>query len=137
MAKLNFNVRETKKTITQKPKTKPQKIELEKHVTSMTSNEKYVYVDESGIEQQYTGIMTKTGHSAYGKIYENHEVELTYYPEVKHVDHQDEYFTYKDENGDDKEFKGKVEFDLERNTYVGVIRNKEIKEQMIQIFEEK
>ena len=136
MAKLNFNIREPKKTV-QKPKAKTQKVELEKHVTSMTSNEKYVYVDEAGMEQQYTGIMTKTGHSAIGKIYENHEVELTYYPEVKHVDHQDEYFTYKDENGDDKEFKGKVEFDLERNTYVGVIRNKEIKEQMIQIFEEK
>lgn len=136
MAKLNFKVSAApKQKIAAKPK--PKKVVLEKHVTSMATNEYYTYIGIDGEEHKYTGILTKSELSAYGKIFEDHKVDLIYHPEIKHVDAVSEYFSYIDENGNEHIFRGKVEFDLERNTYFGILREKEIKEEMIQIFEEK
>lgn len=135
MAKINFNVTTAPKKKQSTPK--PVKIELTQHITPVQTNEAYVYIDENGEEKKYVGILTKSNHAAFGKIYDEHKVDLIYHPEVKHVDAVKEYFTYIDENNEEQVFKGKVEFDLERNTYIGVIQKRDIKEKMIQIFEEK
>ena len=136
MGKINFSVNTTskKKEVIKPKKTK---IELMQHITPITTTEEYTYIGDDGEEHKYLGILTKSENSVFGKIVETHTVELTYHSEIKHVDAADEYFTYIDETGEVKTFNGKVEFDLDRNTYVGVIKKRNIKSKPIQIFEEK
>ena len=136
MAKFNFKVSSApaKKAT---PKPKQVKIQLEKHETVMKSNEMYTYIGNDGEEHQYLGILTKSENDAFGKIFENHKVDLIYHPEIKSVEPCDEYFTYEDAYGNQCVFNGNVEYDLDRNTYIGLCRDKEVKEKMIQIFEEK
>lgn len=132
MGKFTFTVSSNKpKTKNETKKTK--KVLLEKHINEIMSTEMYTYIGIDGEEHKYSGILNKTsGNTAYGKIFENHDVDLIYHPAVEHVEGSPEYFTY-----NNNKYNGKVEYDLERNTYVGVINNINLDETLIQIFEEK
>lgn len=137
MAKFNFSVSKTAKpkaSIAQK-KTKTV---LNKHENITYIGELYTYIDDNGEERKYSGIITKQDDGqAFGKIQDVHYVDLEFHPEIEHVDPIDEHFTYLDSDGNEHIYKGKVEYDLERSTYIGVLRNRKINEHMIQIFEEK
>lgn len=141
MAKFTFNVSSSSKPTkpVKKETKKTKKVLLQKHSTEMMSTEMYAYIGTDGEEHKYNGILNKTANNeAYGKIFENHDVDLIYHPAVEHVDGSKEYFTFVDpQTNEEKVFKGKVEYDLERSTYVGLIKKVEVDETLIQIFEDK
>lgn len=141
MGKFTFTVSTAPKTkpVKQEPKKTIKKVLLEKHSTEMMSTEMYTYIGTDGEEHKYNGILNKgSNNEAYGKIYETHNVNLVYHPAVEHVAGQKEYFTYIDPSDNQEHmYNGKVEYDLEKNTYVGIITKTEIDETLIQIFEEK
>lgn len=133
MGNLTFNVSVPKKHI---PKKK--KVVLEKNVSETTTNELYTYIGDDGQEHKFNGILNKTSEHAYGKISKNFDVQLIYHPAVEHIEGQDEYFTYiDDEDNSEHVYKGNVEYDFDKNTYIGIVTTTEVNEKLIQIFEEK
>ncbi len=143
MGKFTFTVSTAPKSKQSKPVKKEtkkiKKVLLEKHSTEMMSTEMYTYIGTDGEEHKYNGILNKgSNNEAYGKIYENHNVDLIYHPGVEHVAGQKAYFTYIDPNNNQEhKYIGKIEYDLENDTYVGIITKTEIDDTLIQIFEEK
>lgn len=138
MGNFTFKVSTGKKPVKKTNTEKVQKILLEKHINEIMSTEMYTYIGDDGNEHKYNGILNKTSTNvAFGKIYEPHNVDLIFHPAVEHVEGSDEYFTYLDSNNKQQLYRGKVEYDFENNTYVGVITQTEVDETLIQIFEEK
>lgn len=110
---------------------------LTKHVVNETINEYYTYIDSKGEEQKYVGIMSKSGDSFFGKTFEQHKVNLTYCPGVKHVAGNPEYFTYIDSNGNTCRYSDVIEYDEVNNCYIGKIPTVVVTNKVIDIFEEK
>ena len=115
----------------------PERPVLEKHEVFETIAEHYSYIDSSGKEQKYVGIISKSSDSAVGKTFETHKVILKYHPAVEHVEGNDEFFTYIDSAGTEHRYTDKIEYDLEKNTYVGRITEHTISNKIVEIFEEK
>ena len=115
-------------------KTKPL---LTKHIVNETINEYYTYIDANGVEQKYVGIISKSGDSFFGKTFEQHKVNLTYYPGVKHVVGNPEYYTYVDSKGNICKYYDTVQYDEVNSCYIGKIPTTFVTNVVIDIFEEK
>ena len=118
-------------------KSSVKKIKLDKHPAVKEQNEYYSYTSEDGEEKIYNGIISKLDDNSYiGKIITIHKVELKYHPTVKSIDHQDEYFSYKDSFGNERVFVGEPKFDLEKNTYIGEVEEETLTDKVIKIYKE-
>lgn len=121
------NVKPAKKT----------KVKLECHQTIKELPEYYSYVGEDDNEHKYLGIVSKSSSNdsdVFGKVFESHNVKLMFHPEIKAVAGNDEYFSFVDENGEEHVYKGIVEYDLSRNTYIGKVTDRSVEHKVIQIF---
>jgi len=141
MANVVFSIKKKNKNIntaTNKGnESKKIKVELIKHPAVNYEPEYYLYTNELGEISKYSGIVTKDLDGTYvGKIINTHKVILEYHPKLEAVEHVDEYFSYIDNNGNEKTFIGTPEFDIERNTYFGNVVEDILQDKVIEIFKE-
>ena len=129
MAKFTFS------TTSRTPSVK--KIKLDKHPAKKEQVEYYSYITSDGEEKLYNGIISQLEDGSYiGKIINTHKVYLDYHPTVKSIDHQDEYFSYNDQFGNERVFVGTPKFDLEKNTYIGEVLEQTLTDKVIKIYKE-
>lgn len=115
-----------------------EKVVLTKHEGINFSPEYFSYMNESGQEVKFNGIIIKNDDGSYvGKQIIPHKVILEYHPEVKSVNYSPEHFTYINQYGKEKEYIGDVEFDLYSNSYTGVVVEDVLKDDVVEIFKEK
>lgn len=117
------------------------RIKLTKHDRVKGNPEYYTYISSDGNEEKYDGVVTKlideNGETSYkGKIINTHKVVLNYHPSVTPVEHVDEYFSYLDNNGNERIFTGTPKFDLEQNTYFGEVNEEILHDEVIDIYKE-
>ena len=126
-----FNIKKSTSKLAKKAK-----VELDRHQSIKEFPEYYSYIDRDGNEQRYLGIVSKASNDseAFGKVFENHDVKLDFHPEVKAVVGNEEYFTFIDENGEERIYRGLVEYDLSRDTYIGKVTDRSAEHKVIQIF---
>ena len=130
----NHVVDRTKNIATDKTK---EKVVLAKHEGVSFSPEYFSYLNESGEEVKFNGIIIKDDDGSYvGKQIIPHKVILEYHPTVKSVKYSPEHFTYVNQYGKEKEYIGEVEFDLENNSYIGKVVEDVLKDDVVKIFEE-
>ena len=91
---------------------------------------------KSRISNKFSGIIIKDNDSYLGKVINTNKVILTYHPAVEAQEAQEEYFSYIDDEGNEKEFSGIPEFDLENNSYFGYIKETSYYEEVIDLFKE-
>lgn len=130
----SFKISNTKKKVS-KIKNNPTII-LKKHNKVEEVKEYYSYLDTDNKEKKYSGIISYSDGNYYGKVFEKHIVPLIYHESVNSVTGCDEYFSYIDENNEEKIFTGSPKFSFESNSYIGEIENVNIKEEIIDIFKE-
>lgn len=112
------------------------RVALKKYDAINFAPEYFTYINEAGEEHKFSGIIIKDENSYLGKQMIFHKVILTYHPEVKSVEYSPEYFTYIDNNGAIKTFKGEPKFDLENNTYFGEVVEDVLNDEIIKIYKE-
>lgn len=114
------------------------KVDLTKHEGAKFSPEYFTYFKNNGEEAKFSGVIIKDVDGSYiGKQVVSHKVDIEYHPKVESVKHSPEHFTYMNSDGKEKRFVGEPEFDLENNTYVGVVTETALHDEIIEIFEEK
>lgn len=115
---------------------KKYRIKLIKHPAIDAQNEYYTYIDAEGKDRKFSGIIINNNGSYVGKVINTNKIILTYHPTVESVIPQKEYFSYIDMNGDEKVYSGEVEFDLEKNSYIGEVKEVTYTEEIIDLFKE-
>ncbi|MBQ3416095.1 MAG: hypothetical protein IJH39_12335 [Clostridia bacterium] len=144
MANFTFNVKKGNKKHVDNHGANPMpvkpkqiKVELTKHDAVKHEPEYYSYINEAGESCKFSGIITTDIDGTYvGKVIKTHKVILDYHPKVEAVEHVDEYFSYIDNNGNEKVFIGQPEFNLEENTYFGIVTEDILNDEVITIFKE-
>lgn len=130
----SFKISNTKKKVS-KIKNNPTVI-LTKHPKIEEVKEYYSYLDKDNKEKKYSGIISYSDGNYYGKVFDKHIVPLIYHESVESVIGSDEYFSYIDENGEEKIFTGSPKFSFETNSYIGEIEKVNIKEEIVDIYKE-
>lgn len=133
MATFSFN---GSKPIVKEKVERKRRIELIRHPAVDAESEYYTYIDADGNKKKFSGIIINNNGSYIGKIVNTNKVILTYHPTVESVLPEDEYFSYIDKNGDEKIYSGEVEYDLEKNSYVGEVKEVTYYEEIVDLFKE-
>ena len=114
------------------------KVDLKYHEKTNHEPEYYSYINNEGQKCKYSGIVTRDIDGSYvGKTITTHKVMLQYHPTVVSVEPVDEYFSYIDNNGIERIFIGKPEFDAQSNTYFGNVTEEHLHDETISIFKDK
>ncbi len=118
------------------------RVKLTKHEKVEGNKEYYTFINSDGESEKFEGLVSKimTEPNVYtyiGKIINKQNIELIYHPSVESTSHVDEYFSYFDQNGNERIFIGEPTFDLEKNTYVGDVIEENLHDEIITIFTEK
>ena len=131
----NYNIDRKYNIVNDKNKVR---VNLIKHEGVSFSPEYFSYLNDNNEEVKFSGIVIKDIDDSYiGKQMISNKVILEYHPNVESVSHSTEHFTYINENGKEKVFIGEPEYDLENNTYIGIVKENVLHDEIVEIFEEK